>query len=377
MMKMYNICRQGTGHSEYQDALFQENNTIILCDGVSNSPYGRETAVGLANDLGKALSTQDAKAFLATASLDVIKKQIATLIDTSTKMLASKLKCDTDKLASTLIICSIYENTLTVLQAGDGVVFAKTNDNSNGCIIISNPDNHEITGAICSAQSPYQQERMRCLRYSLDNFSYIFFGSDGFTDFFYDNKNFYFDAFATKHIESINSNEELNAFVNEHHLSRTVNIQDDITGVIIKLNDIQKEDKAPSIVIKPNSQIVEDKEEATPKVENNKESKAPKKSRAKGVIITSLILLLCSVIGLGAITYVLATQLDKTNVKLNEVQSQVQMQNEDIDNLESEVIKLQSENIENTNEINDTYDTNDTDNTNNTEDTENINNTEN
>lgn len=373
-MKIYSIQKQGKGHKECQDALFQENNTIILCDGVSNSLYGRQTAVALSNDLGNILSKQDAKAFLATASLDVIKNKISTLIEASTKKLANELKCDTDKLASTLIICSVYKNTLTVIQAGDGMVFAKTNDYSNGCIILSNPDNHEITRAIYSAQSPCQRERMRCLRYSLDNFSYIFFGSDGFTDFFYDNKTFYFDAFATKYIESINSNEALNAFVNEHHLSKAVNIQDDITGVIIKLNDIQKEDKAQNTVIKPKSQLVEDKEIAPPKVENNKEDKAPKKSRAKGVIITSLILLLCSVIGLGAITYVLATELDKTNIKLNEVQAQVQMQNEDIDNLESEVVKLQTENTENTN---DTDNTDDTDITDDTEDTEDTNNMEN
>lgn len=365
------INKKGISHEQCEDSVYIDNHNAIyiVCDGVSNSLYGGLGAKELSENIGKSLAIPKAKKYLAQKNPDDIRKMLCELIRRVTESTMEKLSCSADDIASTLIVVSIYDDTITVIHAGDGAVFAAPEVYQNEVpMIVSYPDN-DAEQRVFPAASPRQIERMRVIRLKARDIKCLAFGTDGFTGRYIRPETMGFDGYSLNEVFKVNNEEELNSLIENNHLSRPA-ITDDISAVIIKF-DNAIEYTGNSIA----GHIENHKEETqSPAIKSadtdgeflgkNKKSESNQEEQSKTtpnntVVATSVkiifsVLLVCCAIAVCILGYY-------TEAANKEYDKEVAALSEEVSNLQNRVEIL--ENTEEENEVvsNDTYDETDSD----------------
>lgn len=241
---LLSINKQGISHSQCEDSIFinAEAGTFIVCDGVSSVMHGREGAQALSSFMGEALSSPELQERFSTASASAVRKEVVKLIKECTDATANELGCKAIDLSCTFIAVIVCKDTITVLHAGDGAVFAAPAVEQNECpLIISHPDNDSLN-RVFQAAAPQQITRMRVMRVKASDIKALALGSDGFTDSYIKPYQFGFDGISLNEVWALQSNEELKKLVKRRHLEAPP-IQDDISAIVVKFANYENDEK--------------------------------------------------------------------------------------------------------------------------------------
>lgn len=238
---LLSINKKGLSHTQCEDSIFinAEAGTFIVCDGVSSVMHGREGAQALSSFMGEALSSPELQERFSTASASAVRKEVVKLIKECTDATANELGCKAIDLSCTFIAVIVCKDTITVLHAGDGAVFAAPAVEQNECpLLVSHPDN-DSSYRVYPAAAPQQLTRMRVMRVKASDIKALALGSDGFTDSYIKPCQCGFDGISLNEVWALQSNEELKKLVKRRHLEAPP-IQDDISAIVVKFDNYEK-----------------------------------------------------------------------------------------------------------------------------------------
>lgn len=223
-----------------EDAYFISKKPLVCClaDGVSNSKYGGIGAKVLVDYLGKYLTKEKNIDYLNHLSTDEIRLELFNIILQITNHLCEKYKSiNGNDFASTLMICFGNQNTITIVHAGDGAIFAESNTKViTSPLILSYPDDNE-RGQVYHASHKETKRRMRVLRINRNDLNSIILGTDGFTNIYLNSEYQGYDSDSLMEVFKCNTDKELYNLINNVHLSEK-NVTDDISAILIRFNDI-------------------------------------------------------------------------------------------------------------------------------------------
>ena len=335
MVKIIQINQTGKAHRidgrSCEDALFVSEAPFVCClaDGVSNSTYGGLGAKHLVDSIGHYLTRENVLSRFSEMDAQSVRQDFVSMISQVTNYLCQHHpNSKPNDFAATFMACFIYQDTLTIVHAGDGAIFALHNTKKEvDPVILSYPDDNQFDQVYHAAHKD-TISRLRVLRLRLSDLKGLILGTDGFTNAYLNPSYQGFDSESLLEAFDVRSNQELTDLVKNVHI-REHQITDDISAIVVRFQGqvTQSNVSHQEVLLKmPEPEPV--KREAPPL---ERQPSTQKKRKLKNRILPYVFALLAFAIVIGLNLYVYFSM----NTKLDELSSQLAEQQTKIDRIEN------------------------------------------
>lgn len=183
MWNLVQYYRQGRGHVRKgipcQDKTFtlQENgvSVIVLADGAGSAKLSHKGAEMVTRTVGE-LMCQEFHRFFSEEDPKIVRETLFSVIEKRLNSLSSKLECDIQDLASTLLVVATTEQEYLIFHLGDGVIGYLENGNIK---VASIPNNGEFCNTTVFTTSRGAESQIKLYKGKLNDISGFVAFSDG------------------------------------------------------------------------------------------------------------------------------------------------------------------------------------------------------
>ncbi len=340
MVKIIQINQTGKAHRidgrSCEDALFVSEAPFVCClaDGVSNSTYGGLGAKHLVDSIGHYLTRENVLSRFSEMDAQSVRQDFVSMIGQVTNYLCQHHpNSKPNDFAATFMACFIYQDTLTIVHAGDGAIFALHNTKKEvGPVILSYPDDNQFDQVYHAAHKD-TISRLRVLRLRLSDLKGLILGTDGFTNAYLNPSYQGFDSESLLEAFDVRSNQELTDLVKNVHI-REHQITDDISAIVIRFDG----NASPSPTYKQQEMGFTVTEPEVPQSERGHTSSPPKKKSRFKINLLSFILALFALsllVGINLYTFF------SLNAKISQLNEQVNTYETQIEHVESLLKQMQ------------------------------------